>query len=273
MKLSIVLLIWNSAAFIKKCLDSLYKSSENLNFEIIIVDNGSKDNTCEIISNQYPSVKLIRNAINRGIAPARNQGIREAKGKYILILDIDTQVLEGAIPKMLAYMEEHPEIGLCGPKLMYDDGTMQQSFRRFPLVQTKFLRRVNVSWAKRLLKNEYYEEALEARNVDYVIGACQLIRRSALEMTGLLDDKIFYGPEDVDLCLRMWLKGWKVAYLPFAQVTHYEQRITQKKLFSYLTLMHLQGLIHYFFKHKYFFSRKKLYQKINTTQDREQEMQ
>lgn len=264
MKLSIVLLTWNSASFVKKCLDSLYQNLENMSFEIIIVDNRSTDNTCEIISSEHPAVRLIKNTVNRGVAPARNQGIKECSGQYILILDIDTQVQVGAIPKMLAYMEDHPKVGLCGSKLMYEDGSIQQSFRRFPLVHTKLLRRINTRWAKRMLSNEYYEEVSKAQNVDYVIGACQLIRRSALEMTGPLDDKIFYGPEDVDLCLRMWLKGWKVAYLPFAHVTHYEQRITRKKLFSYLTLKHIQGLIYYFIKHRYLFSRKTLYQKINS---------
>lgn len=271
MKLSIILLTWNSEKHVIKCIDSIQNNIGTNDYEIIVVDNGSLDNTKKIISMRYPTVKIVQNEINRGVAPARNQGIQAANSDYILILDIDTYVHRNGIDRMLNYMDKNPDVGLCGPKLCFDDGTTQHSFRRFPVIQTKILRRINTTWAKRLLKNEYYSAEMadvvnrgnEALEVDYVIGACQMIRRSALDEVGLLDDRIFYGPEDVDFCLRMWLKGWKVVYLPDATVTHYEQRITKKKIFSYITLKHIQGLVHYFIKYGYLFSRQSLYRRIN----------
>jgi GT2 family glycosyltransferase len=271
MKLSIVLLTWNSEKHVLNCLNSITNNVYARDTEIIVVDNGSVDDTISIISKQFPSVRLIKNSENIGIAPARNQGIKAAQGEYIMILDIDTSVHEGAINTLLKHMETYPEVGLCGPCLCFKDGTLQNSFRRFPLIQTKFLRRINTKWAKNLLMNEYYENdgsnneksVVEPIEVDYVIGACQIIRRRVIDEVGLLDDRIFYGPEDVDFCLRLWLKGWKVHYLPDAVVTHYEQRITRKRFFSYITIKHIQGLIHYFIKHRYLFSRKSLYSRIN----------
>lgn len=273
MMLSIILLTWNSERHVEKCINSILKGMVAKDYEIIAVDNGSVDNTLKIINTHFPAVKLIRNTANRGVAPARNQGINAAQGEYILILDIDTCVYNGAIDKLLEHIDKNLGIGLCGPRLCFEDGSVQNSYRRFPLLQTKLLRRINTVWAKKLLKNEYYgaeargneNSCSEALEVDYVIGACQMIRRSALDKVGLLDDKIFYGPEDVDLCLRMWLNGWKVVYLPNAKVTHYEQRITKSKVFSYISIKHMQGLLRYFMKHRYLFSREKLYKKIEQT--------
>jgi GT2 family glycosyltransferase len=275
MQLSIILLTWNSKKHVEKCINSVLVAATTIEYEIIVVDNGSSDNTLEIIESKFPSVKIIKNKTNKGVAPARNQGIKESTGEFILILDIDTFVFSDAIVKLIAFMAAHLNIGLCGPMLCFDDGIVQNSFRRFPVFQTKLLRRINAGWAKRLLQNEYYQvtgqdtttrrmDITNTIEVDYVIGACQMIRRSALDTVGLLDNKIFYGPEDVDICLRLWLKGWKVAYLPDVRVIHYEQRITKNKLLSYITIKHIQGLIRYFVKHRYLISRKSLYRKIHS---------
>lgn len=273
MKLSVVLLTWNSERHVPGCLISLLSNVDLGDTEIIIVDNGSEDDTVAIIKKQFPFVKLMQNEKNIGVAPGRNQGIRASQGDFILILDIDTCVHQGAIRTLVKYMEEHPEVGLCGPRLCFEDGSLQNSFRKFPLVQTKALRRINTKWAKNLLLDEYY--GIDGSNVsnasgfltgpidvDYVIGACQIIRRKIFDDVGLLDERIFYGPEDVDFCLRLWKKGWQVHYLPDAVVTHFEQRITKKRFFSSITLKHIYGLIYYFFKHRYLFSRKSLYRRI-----------
>ena len=266
MKLSIIILTWNSEKYIDNCINSIYNGSQMTDFEILLIDNGSKDKTLQKIEEKYSEIKLIKNKINRGIAPARNQGIKEAKGDYILILDIDTVVKDDSILKMMEFMEQHTEIGICGPKLVYQDGSLQSSCRRFPLVQTKFLRRFPMKVFEKYLKEELYcgrfEDKVGYWDVDYVIGACQMIRKKAFEDTGLLDERIFYGPEDVDLCLRMWLKGWKVIYYTEACIIHFEQRITKKRLVSKVSLKHVEGLIYYFFKHGYFFSRRGIYRRI-----------
>ena len=161
-------------------------------------------------------------------------------------------------------MDKNQDLGICAPRLSFEDGVIQESARRFPTAFTKVLRRVNAKWSKEQLKREFYDlrEVNQPIEVDYAIGACQVIRKKALDEVGLLDDKIFYGPEDVDLCLRMWLNGWKVIYYPYSQVVHYEQRITKKKFWSKITLAHAKGLVYYFIKHRYFLDRETLYNRI-----------
>lgn len=266
MKLSIVILTWNSMKFVDNCLGSLYCNMGIKDFEVIIIDNGSSDNTLSTIVRKYPDTVLIKNSINKGVAPARNQGISIASGEYILILDIDTYIYPETIKNMIRYMEENADTGICAPKLIFSNGDLQKSCRKFPLLHMKLLRRIDTNWAKSILESENYMEYLNGNvpfEVDYVIGACQLIRKSAMEKIGLLDEKIFYGPEDVDYCLRMWLNGYKVKFLPYLKIIHYEQRITKNKIFSSVTIKHIAGLIYYFNKYKYCFSRRKIYEKIN----------
>jgi len=266
MKLSIVILTWNSERFVFNCLSSIYQNTIIKDYEIIIVDNGSEDNTLSIIHSKFPQVKLITNSHNRGVAPARNQGIKYALGEYILILDIDTFINEYAIDKLIETLDNNPDIGICGAKLEYENGSVQNSCRRFPLLHEKILRRMDNRFSQKLLIQGNYIEEMDKQltfEVDYLIGACQLIRKSALEQVGLLDENIFYGPEDVDICLRMWLKGWKVKYVSEATVIHFEQRITKKKVFSYITVKHAYGLLYYFLKYRYCFTRNKIYKRIN----------
>ncbi len=263
--ISFVILTWNSKKFAEKCLNSIKSSAKTHQYEVIIIDNGSSDNTLELANSTLPDAVIILNDRNRGVAPARNQGLAAAKGQYVVILDIDTYLEDQAINELVDYMDKNERVGICVPRLMYEDGMVQESARRFPTAITKVLRRVETKWSKSKLEQGFYNlnQIKEPIKVDYAIGACQVIRKKALEEVGLLDENIFYGPEDVDLCLRMWLEGWEVVYYPHSQVVHYEQRITKKKLFSRITFEHIKGLIYYFIKHRYFFSRKKLYRRIS----------
>lgn len=263
-KLSIVILTWNSAGFIEKCLGSIKQGFKKWPYEVIVVDNGSSDDSRDLVRRIIPTATLIENNCNKGVAPARNQGLTVAKGQYAMILDIDTYVFPGAIDEIIDYMDENEGVGVCAPKLVYQNGEIQESARRFPTILTKLLRRVRIKGLESNLEQELYnlEQVKEPIEIDYAIGACQVIRKKALNAVGLLDENIFYGPEDVDLCMRMWLNGWKVVYYPDSQVTHFEQRITKKKLISRITIKHLQGLIYYFIKHKYFINREKIYKRI-----------
>lgn len=264
-KLSFVILTWNSEKFIKNCLESLEKGAKGLKYEVIIIDNGSKDNTVELINRFCPQAFIIKNPVNKGTTAPRNQGIKKAKGKYIAVLDIDTYLLPEAISKMVSYMEDKPELAICAPRLTFKDGDVQENARKFPTIFTKILRRIDTKWAKRILDREIYYDLKKINSpikVDYAITACQVIRKEALDKIKGLDEKIFYAPEDIDLCLRMWLKGWEVVYYPYSEVVHYEQRLTKKKPLSWLSLQHIKGLIYYFIKHGYFFSKNKLYKKI-----------
>ena len=226
---SVIILTWNSERQIRACLASLNQGLSAFSSEVIVVDNGSRDRTCAIVRETRPDAQLLCNPDNRGVAPARNQGIRLAQGEYILILDDDTVVQPGALDSLIRYMEDQPEVGLCGPKLTDADGELQLSCRWFPTLADKLARRLPLAAARKVTcKVEMADwDHQTIRAVDYVIGACQVIRRRAIQEVGPFDERIFYGPEDVDMCLRLQQAGWQVTYNPDAVVVHKERRLTR----------------------------------------------
>jgi GT2 family glycosyltransferase len=264
MKLSIIILTWNSRDLCMACLGSLHAAGWLERSEVIVVDNGSVDGTAESIENRFPCVQLVRNSFNRGVAPARNQGIRRASGDAILLLDVDTIVAGGAIEAMLAALLE-PNVGIVGPRLTAPDGSIQYTCRRFPTLIGKIGRRVRIPLLEAAVRFEELRQWDHAsrRDVDYVIGACQLIRREVLERVGLLDERIFYGPEDVDFCLRAQLGGWLVTYEPMASFQHLERRVTARHGLSILTIRHVWALIYFFLKYRYAFSSRRLHLRID----------
>ncbi len=252
---SIVILTWNSRALLDACLRALPAATAPLQTEIIVVDNGSRDGT-EALLASHPEVVTIRNGTNRGVAPARNQGLKAARGEFLALLDVDTVPAPGSFAVLVARLRAAPEVGLLGPKLVDPDGRLQYSCRRFPTLVDKLCRRLPARFGRRLIDDvelRWWDHA-RVRAVDYVIGACQVMRRSALDEVGLLDERIFYGPEDVDLCLRMHQHGWQVEYVPDAVVMHLERRVT-RKLLSTLTARHVYGLGYFFWKHGYLLTR------------------
>ena len=266
MRLSIIILTWNSEHLLRKCLSSIQANTTLNDYEIIIIDNNSTDGTREFLKSidSKDSYQIIFNSYNKGVGPARNQGIRIAKGEYILILDVDTVVTGNAIDRLVRYLDNTTKCGLVAAKMTDIDGSLQYTCRKYPTIISKFLRRVPFNWAQELLSEEEMHDWDHAciREVDYVIGACQLIRRSVVEEVGLLDENIFYGPEDIDFCLRVWQAGYKVVYNPEAIIIHDEQRITKRKLLNRISWGHAKGLVYFFWKHKYLLSRKSLYKSI-----------
>ena len=262
MKLSVIILTWNSLAQLQRCLSSIEQNTTLKNYEVIIIDNNSRDGTRRFLQSQNSGrYHTIFNSTNRGVGPARNQGLRIATGQYILILDVDTVVTAGAVDRLVEYLDKDQECGIVGSKLTDINGNLQFTCRCFPTIVSKALRRLPYKWAKLALHKEELRDwdHKSIRQVDYVIGACQMIRKKLVEAVGLIDDKIFYGPEDVDYCLRAWQSGYKVIYNPNSVIIHDEQRITKKKLFSRITLEHVKALAYYFIKHRYLFSREKIY--------------
>jgi len=202
-------------------------------------------------------LRAILNCSNQGVGPARNQGFTAARGEYVLSLDVDTRVTPGAIEELLQMMEFNSEVGLCGARLQGPNDERRYTCGKLPTLHSKLFRQLPFGLGEFLLRKQQLLDwdRADLRYVSYVIGACQMIRRRALEQVGLYDPAIFYGPEDVDLCLRMWLVGWKVLYDGRAVIIHTEQRITKKwsKLFSRTTRAHIKGLAYYFWKHRYLF--------------------
>ena len=254
--LDIIIITHNAKSYLRRCLQSITEKVKGIDYRIIVVDNGSADGTREMILNEFPDIVLIANRYNKGVAPARNQGIRVSRSKYLLLLDADTETTEHAIETLLEFMESHPSIGVVGPKLVSHAGILQYSCRRFPRLITTIYRRLDFLpfVAHSQILREHHMSGWNhgyPQPVDYIIGACQAIRRKALVDVGLLDEKIFYGPEDIDFCLRMWLKHWQVYYYPRAVVIHHEQRMTKRNPFSIVALRHCTALGYLFTKYRF----------------------
>ena len=229
--LSIVILSWNVRDLLRQCLESVASdrppSADYLPLatEIIVVDNASSDDSVEIVRAEFPEARLIVNSTNRGYTGGNNDGIAAATGRYVLILNPDTRVLGDALAVMVAYADAHPEVGVVGPQLLNPDGSVQSSRRRFPTLMTGLF---ESTWleplAPRNILRRYYvldqpDDAIQ--EVDWLFGACFLVRRKVIEQVGALDEGFFMYSEEMDWCRRIRQAGWKVVYLPEAQVIHY----------------------------------------------------
>ncbi len=252
---SVVIISWRMRDLLRELLTSVKRLTDGIRYEIIVVDNDSRDGTAEMISGEFRDCVLIRNAENRGVAPARNQGFQVSRGKYVVTLDADMVLTENSLQRLMAFMECNPTVGLAGCKLISPNGKVQPSARRYPTPGVLLLRRLTglrqVRNSNALRRHEMSEwDRKDTREVDYVIGACQFIRKASMEQVGLLDEKIFYGPEDIDYCLRMYAAGWKVFFVADTSIVHYEQRVTKKNVLSQLSFRHLLGILHLFRKYR-----------------------
>lgn len=243
--LTIVILTCNQREYTRRCLASLGELPERADVETIIIDNGSNDGTLDMLRDDFPTVKVIANDRNRGVAAARNQGIAAATGRYVLLLDNDTIVTPEAIDALVDYADSHPDVGLCGCRLVDADGNTQDSCKPYPGILNKVR---NVLGIKDT--HHFPTDPDGAVEPCYIIGACQLIRREAIEQIGPLDEAIFYGPEDADYCLRMTEAGWRVRYLPHITITHLWQRATTRRWLSPLGRKHLAALLYFWRKHR-----------------------
>ena len=238
--LSIVIISWNVRELLRLCLDSIQESlrgekREGLLVETIIFDNGSTDGSADMVREDFPRVHLMESEVNLGFTKGNNLAIGQSEGRYILLLNPDTEVVGDALGTMVAYMEAHPRVGALGPQLLNPDGTTQSSRRRFPTLATAFLESTVLQpWfqGSRILKRYYLLDRLdeEIQPVDWVVGAALLIRRQALHQVGPLDEEFFMYSEELDWCYRLKAQGWEVVYLPTAQVVHQEGRSSEQVL-------------------------------------------
>ena len=257
---SVVILTWNSVGKIESCLESLGQGTL-VPDEIIVVDNGSTDQTRAVLARQFPAVRVIANTYNQGVARARNQGLAAARGAYLLVLDDDTVVLPDALARLVSVLDTDPTVAVCGPQLLDSVRQPVGLGPPFPTLWHKVRRWGNTDPQNGRASGDGLSDGM--RDVDYVIGACQLIRRAALDEVGSYDEHIFYGPEDIDFCLRLHSSGWRVVCQPAAQVIHAEQRIARSVL-SEIGRKHVFGLAYYFWKHRYGLSRKRLSARLLT---------
>lgn len=248
LKTSFVIITWNGLHYVRNLLDSMQNIMQRADVEVILVDNGSEDGTPSYVRQTYPNVVLLELSSNKGVAYARNRGLEVAKGEYLCIVDNDVIMKDDVFEGMLNYMDQHPEVGLASCRLNYADGTIQESCKIYPgfLHKLANLLKINRNYS---YAYQMYGEPFEPV---YVIGAFQWIRRGAFLKAGLLDEKIFYGPEDCDYCLRIRKAGWHIMYLPNYQLLHYCQRMTNHHPFSAMGLRHIWGLMYLYWKYKRF---------------------
>ena len=249
--LSIIIVNWNTRDLLEQCLSSVYATTHDIPFEVFVVDNASSDGSVEIVRERFPEVQLIENEENLGFAKANNQAIRESKGRYILLLNSDTVVLSGAIERMIEFMDGHPEAGAVGAKLLNPDGSFQASYNDFP---TPLSELVLLAGLSRVVYNPYYPSyppdlSNERRECDWVGGACLMVRKEAIEEVGLLDENYFMYVEEVDWCYRLRKAGWKVYYLPEAQIVHWGGQSSRRERGKARRLLRKSELL--FFKKHY----------------------
>lgn len=224
--LSVIIVSYNTRPLLEACLSSL--RSSGLEAEIIVVDNASTDDSVQAVRQRFPEVRLIRSETNRGFAGGNNLAFPHCRGRYVVLLNADTEVEPDAFGAMVNFLDAHPQVGAVGPRLLNPDGTVQSSGHRFPRLGQSAVRLFlclpppasSPSSIGRLPgpQGARPDEACELH--DWLTGACLMVRRAVLDQVGPLDERFFFECEDVDWCRRIRAAGWEIGLLPTARVTH-----------------------------------------------------
>lgn len=250
--LSIIIVNWNVKDLLRDCLRSIQTDESDLALEVIVVDSASSDGSQTMVADEFPWVKLIASDENLGYPRGNNIGILASHGRHVLILNPDTAVMAGALSTLVRYLDDHIDVGVVGPQLLNPDGTVQSSRRRFPSLLTGVF---ESTWLeplapKQLLKHYYALDMPddEENDVDWVTGACLMVPRRVIEHVGLLDEGYFMYSEELDWCRRICDAGWRIVYLPQAQVVHHIGKSSEQAV----TARHVnfqQAKLRYFRKH------------------------
>jgi GT2 family glycosyltransferase len=222
---SIVIVNWNTRDILRDCLKSVFEQTKDISFEVIVVDNASSDGSVLMVKSEFPRVVLIENKENHGFAAANNQGMQIAKGRYVLLLNSDTIVLDGAIQKSLAFADQHPEAAVVGCKVLNPDRSLQPTCFMYPSLLnlllsstylyklfpcSRFFGRERMTWWARD----------DVREVEVVTGCFMLVRKEAIERVGMMDESFFMYAEETDWCYRFKMADWKLLFTPDTQIIH-----------------------------------------------------
>lgn len=256
-KLDIIIVNFNSTVYLLNCIDSIYTNLNDLKTNIVVIDNNSDENV-DSITNNYPDVILIKNSSNIGFAAAINQGIEVGESEFILLLNPDSYLTSNLCLPMIDYAVNHPDVAIIGPKIIDQDGSIQGSARTFPNTLTAIFGRTSpltkyfpnnpISKANIITIGKDSDTPIE---VDWVSGACMLVRRKAIDDVGLLDERYFIYWEDADWCRRMWSKGWKVIYFPEVSLYHFVGKSSISRPLRSIYYFHRSSYL-YFDKHTRF---------------------
>ncbi|MFQ3675845.1 MAG: glycosyltransferase family 2 protein [Endomicrobiia bacterium] len=252
--LSITIVNYNTKDLLSQCIKSIYHNTKEISYEIIVVDNASSDGSVEMLKKEFPEVIVIANNKNLFFTRAHNQALRIANGRYLMILNSDTVILERAFDKMIKFMDEHPECGACVPKLLNPDMTLQRSSDRLPtftyglfevlLLNTLF---PNNSVKRYRIYSEWDRNSTMA--VDSVGGSCMMVRREVIEKIGLLDENFLAYWEEIDWCKRILEAGYKIYYLHTAQIIHCWQVSMNKLGKEKKEKIFYNSMLYYYKKH------------------------
>jgi N-acetylglucosaminyl-diphospho-decaprenol L-rhamnosyltransferase len=234
MDLSVVIVSYNTRDLLRACLDSIVATLDGgLTYEVVVVDNASTDGSAAMIREGFPQVRLLANSDNRGFAASNNQAIQKSSGRYVILLNPDTEVRQGALQHMMRVLEERSEIGVVGPKLLFPDGRLQHSAFTFPTLAMVFLDFFPLQ--DRLLDtplNGRYPRALYERGepfaIDHPLGAALMVRRQVIDEVGPLDERFFMYCEEIDWCMRIKEAGWEIVCCPRAEIVHYVAQSTRQ---------------------------------------------
>ena len=239
--ISLCIVSWNVREDLWTCLDSLFGRNNQASLEVIVVDNGSSDGTVATLPDRFPQAKLIANEENQGFAAASNQAIAASRSRYYFLLNPDTIVPEGGLDELLRFADDHPEAGIVAPRLVCPDGSLQYSCRRFPTISAAVFRGTflellipGIKSVRSYLMSDW--DHGQVCQVDWVSGAAMLVRRELIDDIGRLDERFFWGSEDVDFCLRAHQAGRQVLYTPQPEIIHAIGRSAQQAELS--TIIH-----------------------------------
>jgi GT2 family glycosyltransferase len=225
MDVSIIIVSWNTQGILRDCLQSVYAQTKGIQFEVIVVDNASGDGSADMVRREFPQAVLVANRDNRGFAAGNNQGIDMAQGRYVLLLNSDTVVLDGAIDKSVAFADAHPRAAVVGCRVLNADRTLQRSCFMYPsplnlfllatyldrvFPRSRFFGRDRMTWW----------DGNDSRPVEVVCGCYMLVRREAINQVGKLDESYFMYCEETDWCYRFARAGWQVLFTPDGQIVH-----------------------------------------------------
>ncbi|MEW9699969.1 glycosyltransferase family 2 protein [Paenibacillus sp. SI8] len=244
MDLSIIIVNYNTRELTLQCVDSVFASGTSYTSEVIVIDNASRDKTVEAIVERFPTVTCIENVQNVGFSKANNQGMKIAKGRYILLLNSDTVVESDTFEVMLQFMDVHKNVGASGCKIILPDGSLDKACKRgFPTPSASFYYAFGFSKLFPNIPrfNQYqlgYLDPDQEYPIDSLVGAFMLVRREAIEQVGLLDEDFFMYGEDIDWCYRIKQAGWVNYYYPRTQIIHYKGASSRRKPFKIIYEFH-----------------------------------
>jgi len=245
---STVIVSHNCRDWLRKCLESVSPERAASDSEVVVVDNASSDGTPDLVRREFPWVSLVENAENVGFARANNQAIERCAGRYVFLLNPDAIALPQAISEMVAFMDEHPDVGIVGPRLLNPDRSLQHSIRNFPTIGNQcfeglFLHRLMPKLTERYGEVVLDERAYERRrDVDWLCGAALLARADVIDRVGPLDESFFMYSEEMDWCYRIREAGYRVVFNPRAQVIHRSGVGRDPLLYELLVASRLQFL-------------------------------